>query len=101
MKEVNQLTREQAVELYDSGFWEKMSYEERAKFQMVQDRVCMPIDVFKEAMNKYLGRPVYTHEFSSGNRDRLMREVFEGAPPPTLTEIINLIPEEKRVIIKI
>jgi hypothetical protein len=93
------LTREEAVALYNSGFWETMSSEERAKFQMLNERLCMPFDVFSEAMSKYLGRPVYTHEFTSSNHDSLMKEVFDGAPPPTLDEIINLIPKEKRVIL--
>jgi len=100
MDETIQLTAEQAKTLHDSGFWEKMSYEERAKFQLVQDRLCMPFDIFHEAIEKHLKRPVYTHEFGL-NREGLMREVFEGAPPPTLDEIINLVPEDKRILIKI
>ncbi|GMO25248.1 MAG: hypothetical protein Pg6A_12560 [Termitinemataceae bacterium] len=60
---MNELTREQAVALYESRFWETMSYEERAKFQILQERLCMPFGVFHGAISKYLGRPVYTHEF--------------------------------------
>ena len=100
MNEVTQLTKEQAIAFYENRLWENMSYEERTKFQMVQDRLCMPFGVFHEAITKYLGRSVYTHEFGL-NREGLMREVFEGAPAPTLEEIINLIPEEKRIVIGI
>ncbi len=101
MESKKELTKEQAVALYNSGFWKTMSYEERAKFQMLQDRLCMPFGVFSEAMSKYLSRPVYTHEFTSSNHDSLMKEVFDGAPPPSLDEIINLIPKEKRIILEV
>ena len=100
MSENTQLTREQAIAFYDGGVWKEMSFEEKTKFQMVQDKLCMPFDVFHEAITKYLGRPVYTHEFGL-NREGLMKEVFEGAPPPTLEEIINLIPEDKRIILNV
>jgi len=101
MKEIQQLTEEQAKELFKTNFWEKMNYEERTKFQTVQNRVCMPWDVYHEAISKYLDRPVYTHEFMKSNQEKLYNEVFNGAPAPTFEEIVNLIPEEKRIIITI
>jgi hypothetical protein len=98
-RNIEQLTKEQAIELFESNFWETMNYEGRAKFQMAQERLCMPFAVFHEAVIKHLGRPVYTHEFCSTNHESLMKQVFEGAPAPTLEDIINLIPEAKRIII--
>jgi hypothetical protein len=95
---MTELTKKQATALCESRFWETMSYEERTKFQMIQERLCMPFEVFHEAITKYLDRPVYTHEFGL-NRDGLMKEVFKGAPPPTIEEIINFIPAEKRMVI--
>jgi hypothetical protein len=97
---MKELTKEQAVALAESKFWETMSYEERAKFQMLNDRLCMPFDVFQEAITKHIGRPVYTHEFAL-NREGLMKEVFNGALPPTLDEIINLIPKDKLIILEV
>ena len=93
MNDFTQLTKQQAITFCENRLWENMSYEERAKFQMVQDRLCMPFDVFHEAISKCLGRPVYTHEFGL-NREGLMGEVFQGARPPTLEKIINLMPKE-------
>ena len=95
---MDQLTKEQAIAFHDSNAWETMSYEERAKFQICQDLLCMPFGVFHEAIEKSLGRPVYTHEFGL-NHKGLKDELLNGANPPSLTDIINLIPEEKRVII--
>jgi hypothetical protein len=99
-KAVIQLTKEQAIEFAESGAWKEMSLKHRAEFQMLQDKLCMPFDVFHEAVEKTLGRPVYTHEFGL-NRDGLMAELFEGKKPPTLQEIIEMIPAEKRIIISV
>ena len=45
-----------------------------------------------------IGRPIFTHEFGL-NRKGLRDELFNGAEAPTLEQIIEMIPEEKRVII--
>jgi hypothetical protein len=97
---LNDLTRDEAVALYNSGFWKQMSHEEIAKFQLIEDRLCMPFEVFHKAIEKALGRPVWTHEFGL-NREGLIKELFQGVPTPTPEEIINLIPEEKRIVIGI
>lgn len=93
-----ELPKEKAIELYESEFWKPMSFRERATFQLYCDLLCMPFDVFHEAMEKALGRGVYTHEFGL-NRDRLIAELRGEAPAPSLEDIINLIPEDKRVIL--
>lgn len=92
-----QLTEEQAIEFAGSGLWKEMSARQRAEFQILQRLLCIPLEVYHEALEKTLGRPVYTHEFV--NRDGLMAELFEGKDPPTLQEIIEMIPAEKRIMI--
>jgi hypothetical protein len=94
------MTKDEAVALGESRFWEQMSYEEIAKFQLMENLLCMPFEVFHEAITKALGRAVFTHEFAL-NREGLIKELFHGGPVPTLEEIINLIPEEKRIILSI
>ena len=49
----------------------------------------MPFDVFHEAVEKSLGRPVFTHEFGL-NRDGMMKELCGDEPPPTFKDIINI-----------
>lgn len=94
------MTREQAVALHDSKFWEPMTLRERAMFQMFEERLCMPFDVFQEAVEATLGRPVFTHEFASVDRPGgLKAELMGGAPAPTLDQILALIPADKRVLI--
>ena len=95
---MKQLTEKKAIEFFDSKKLAAMSFRERAEFQIFQDRLCMPFSVFHEAVEKTLKRPVFTHEFGL-NRDGLKKELLGEAGRPTLTEIINLIPEEKKVIV--
>lgn len=92
----NELTQEQAVALFNSNFWESMTDQQIAEFQLNTERLCMPFGVFHRAVEVALGRSVWTHEFAS---DHLRKELAGEKSAPTLAEIIALIPEEKRVII--
>lgn len=92
------MTKEKAIALAESKFWEGMTHRQIAEFQMCEEKLCIPFSVFHEAVEKTLGRPVYTHEFGL-NFQGLKDELFNGKPAPTLEEIINLIPEEKRLIV--
>lgn len=92
------LTKEQALSLYDSKFWETMSHRERAVFQMNEGRLCMPFEIFHEAMEKAIGRSIFSHEFGL-NYDGLLDELMNGVTIPSFEEIVNLIPEEKRVLV--
>ena len=66
------LTKEQAVDLYTSGKWETMSHMEIVKTQLYTERLFVPFDVFHEAVETVLERPVYTHEFA--NAKELQKE---------------------------
>ena len=89
---------DEAKELFKSEFWKTMSYREKAFFQFFTKRLCMPFDIFHEAIEKTLGRPVYTHELGL-NYEGLKQELLGQSEKPTLQEIIDLIPKEKRIII--
>jgi hypothetical protein len=90
-----ELTKEQAIALAETGFWKELSQREIAEFQMSNKLLCMPYNVFHEAIEKTLGRTVYTHEFGL-NRQGIYDELFNGKPAPSLEDIINMIPEDKR-----
>lgn len=92
------MTRDQAIALFESKFWETMGFRERAMFQLFEDKLCMPFEVFHEAIEKALDRPVFTHEFGL-NPDGLKAELMGEAPAPTFEQILALIPADKRVII--
>ena len=91
-------TKEQAIAYAEAESWIPLSLRERAEVQLVAERSCMPFGVFHEAIEKTLKRPVYTHEFGF-NWEGLKREVFEGAEPPTLMEILGMIPADKPLVI--
>lgn len=95
---MKQLSEEQAKAFFDSQAWDCLSDRERAMFQIEQDRLCMPFTVFHRAVEKALGRPVWTHEFGL-NREGLRQELLGAGEAPTMQEIIDLIPEQKRIIV--
>lgn len=89
---MKQLTKEQAIAFCENKLYGGMTSRQIAVFQMEQERLCIPFDVFHKAIEEALGRPVYTHEFGL-NYDGLRKELNGEKEPPTLEEIINLIPE--------
>ena len=94
------MTKEEAIALGETKFWEKMTPREIATFQMYEDKLCMPFDVFHKAIEEALGRPVWTHEFGL-NREGLRKELTGDAPAPSMEDILNLIPAEKRIVVGI
>jgi hypothetical protein len=88
------MTREQAVALAESKFWEHLTFAQRARFQINEPLLCMPFAVFHEAVEKTLGRSVWTHEFGL-NYEGIKAELNGECGPPTMTEIIGMLPPEK------
>ncbi len=96
----NSIGKEKAIQLYDSKWWEGLSAREIAEFQFFTNELCMPFDKFHEAFEKAIGRPVFTHEFGL-DRDGLAQEFLGEREAPSLVEILNLIPEKKRIVCKL
>ncbi len=94
---MQELTEEQAIALAQSEFWHDMTAKQIAEFQLHTDRLCMPFDVFHKAVEDALGRSVWTHEFAF--REKLCAELSGEASSPTFQQILELIPEEKRIIL--
>ncbi len=94
------MTRDEALELYETKWWESKSAYEIVKFQLYEPLLCMPFDKFHQALEEALDRPVWTHELAL-NYEGIKAE-FEGLKPsPSMNEIVNLIPEEKRIIVQL
>ena len=93
------MTKEEAVALYQSKWWEGRTPEEITGFQLFEERLCMPFGEFHEAVEKALGRPVYTHEFGSVGSDGLRKEFLKEKARPDFAEILALIPAGKAVIV--
>lgn len=92
-----ELTKEQAIALAESGFWENMTSREIAKFQLHTRKLCMPFGVFHKAVEEALGRPVWTHEFAG--MESLQAELRGEKAAPSFREIVEMIPAEKRVLV--
>ncbi len=93
----NQLTKEEAIAMYEGNEWKQWNDEKKFSFQMLQHRLCMPFGEFLKAAEIVLGRPVFTHEFAF--REGLIREWLGDKPMPTFDEIIGLIPKDKLIIV--
>lgn len=96
---MEQKTKEQAIAFAQSGVWKEMSHKEIVRLQLFQDLMCVPFGRYHEALTSVLGRSVFTHELSSSNYESMVKEYLGMKDAPTLNEIINLIPEDKRLII--
>ncbi len=91
------LTREQALALYDSRFWESLAYVERARFQLSEERLCMPFEVFIEAVERALGRSVRVGELIDSRG--LLAELTGEQQPLDVDELLSLVPAEKRMLL--
>jgi hypothetical protein len=95
---MNQLTREQAVALYDSEAWRAWTPQELAAFQSEQDRLCVPFAEYQNAMSVALGRPVFTHEFA--DREAMRAELEGKVPKRSLDDILAAIPPGKLILVQ-
>ncbi len=91
---------EAAIALGTTGWWKTKTPREIALFQLVSENLCCPFDVFHEAIEKALGRSVWTHEFGT-NWDGLLREIAGEEPMPSFDQIMDLIPASKRVLVAV
>lgn len=96
-----ELTKDQAIMIAESGIWKDWTDREKAEFQLYTRLLCMPFDVFHKAVEKTLGRPVYTHEFASSVAENLREELRGERPAPSMEEILNLIPKDKLIVLKV
>lgn len=95
------ITYDSAMELVASKWWEGKSDREIVEFQLFTDRfVCESFGQFHKAVENVLGRPVWTHEFAL-DYEGICQEFLGEKAPPTFEEILNLIPENKRVLVVI
>ena len=97
---MKQFTKQQAIAFEKSGEWKDWTSEDVVKLQLYQNKLCVPFEVFHKSIEEVLGRPVFTHEFGL-NRQGLMNEFEGNCATPTFEETMNLISEEKRIVIGI
>jgi len=81
------MEREEAIKMAESGWWKGKSAQEIAEFQLAEDRLCMPFDEFHKAVEEWLERPVWTHEFA--DTGELLAEGHGENHKRTMTDVIQ------------
>lgn len=94
---MEQITREQAIELHDSGVWKEWTDEWVVEFQLFQTCLAIPFGRFHEAVEKVLGRPVFTHEFA--DPEALRAEYRKEREPKTFAEILAMLPGDATAVV--
>ncbi|MFU2509380.1 hypothetical protein [Pseudoalteromonas sp. ASV78] len=95
---MKQLTKEQAIELGNTKWWGHVNTASIAAFQLTQEMLCCPIEVYVNALSGTLGRNVYTHELDKP--ELLIREMNREIKTPSVDEIIAMLPYDKTAVIK-
>jgi len=92
------VTRDEALAKAATKWWEAATDREIVQFQLPEPLLCMPFSRFHEAVEKILGRPVFTHEFAI--HGALLGE-FEGHREPLdpLDSLRQLVPNEKIIVL--
>jgi len=67
------LSEEEAIAFANSGVWKEWNSEEIVEFQLFQECLAMPFDIFHAAIEEVLGRLIFTHEFT---RDDLLQAEY-------------------------
>ncbi len=98
--EMVSIGRENAIKMAATGWWKGMDAKKVFEFQMRTKELCMDFGEFHRIVEAALGRPVWTHEFGL-NWDGLLDEFYGKSEPPSMQEIMELIPEEKRIVINL
>lgn len=95
---IRQLTEKESMSFFDNNLWENMSTKERAQFQIIQDRLCMPMGVFIDSVVKTLNRSITPFELFM-NRDSIITELFDDGKLLSFEELIKMIPYEKLTLV--
>lgn len=90
------MTREEAIALYKSKFWETMSPEDIVMFQMFEPEMCMPSAVYRKAVKEALKRDVQLHELGKLNRKKLEKEFLKEKKILSPEERLDLMPKVHR-----
>lgn len=59
----------------------------------------VPFELIHGRIEQLAGRPVWTHEMGTSNFESLATQCRWENRPATMAEIVELIPEEKRIIL--
>lgn len=91
------LTFTQAIEVAASRWWVTATDDQIVRFQLFEERLCMPFNVFHQIVERVLRRPIWSHEFACPGR--LREEYLGGRPAPTFEELLAQLPALKTIVV--
>lgn len=85
------MNKEEAIRMANSNWWKGKTAQEIAEFQLNEEKLCMPFDTFHKAVEEWLGRPVWTHEFACAWE--LLAEGHGESKARDISDVINKLQE--------
>lgn len=79
-------------------WWRLVDAKTAVTFQLATTELCMPFSEFHRLLESALGRPVFTHEIALSHNN-ILKELNGEKPPPSITDIIGLLPKDKTIVI--
>lgn len=95
----HELTRDEAMTLYGLEWWEHADPEMIGEACLNQARLCCPFDAMHKAMEVYMGRPVWSHEFADPARLKAERRGTAVTDP--LEMLVRLVGPERVIVLQI
>lgn len=80
------------MRFFHKNLYRWLSDEQKADLQLHQCRLCMPLAVFKRALETVLSRTITEGEIFS--RRELLKEFYKKHKPQELETILQTIPEQ-------
>ncbi len=90
---MNQFSKEEAKAISESRVWAEWTDVQILHLQLFQNHLCMPFGRYHTALERCLGRPVYTNTIEY-NKPKLIKEFLSIASTHSFEEIMELIPQE-------
>ena len=93
------MTEEEAIQLASTKWWKSKTNEEIVEFQIREPRLCCPFEVLHKAVETWLGRPVWTHEFADTQALIDEKEGKRGFEGP-IQSLWRLVPDKPIIVIE-
>lgn len=90
------LTKEEAIVKANSLWWVGKTDEEIAEWQIHEPRLCCPFEIFHKAVETWLGRPVWTHEFAD---PKLLMAEKESGKKADFDEVVEKLAKYKKPVV--
>ena len=84
--------KQAAIQMFETEWWKERTTSEIAKFQLFTEELCCPFEVFHQALEESLHRPVTMVELVLCHDD-ICLELLGEKDPPTDEELVAAIIE--------